>query len=131
MTTTTVRPAAPVQQADARQALIQGLHELAVLLHEHPDLPVNHPQIDHYVLDDDDTTGLGKLAAIAAALGVAITGNHGGPVEADTTHFHAIRRFGPVAYRAIYITRARMADHHAQTSYRDNIRAEHGQEATV
>ncbi|GIE87902.1 hypothetical protein [Actinoplanes regularis] len=110
----------------ARQALTNGLHDLADYLAQHPDIPIPGAgrEISYYVDGDDDRTGLANLAQVANLLGVEVTDLHGSPVTETTTHFHAARQFGPITYQAVYITRATMADHDALMSYRDSIRAD-------
>ncbi|XVV14422.1 hypothetical protein ACQP2X_08785 [Actinoplanes sp. CA-131856] len=108
-----------------RHALTDGLHALADFLAEHPDVPAHADmKVLYCVLGDDDAAGLTNLSAIAAALGAEVTGTGGAPITEHTTHFQAGRRFGPVAYRAVYVTKAEMADYAALSSYSSNIRAE-------
>lgn len=110
----------------ARQNLVTGLHELADYLAANPSTPtgLSTTQVTHFVRGEDDASCLARLAEIAAAIGTDITCTDGGPVTADTTHFHAVRHFGPVSYQAIYITRSTMADYDAWSTYRNNIRAD-------
>ena len=113
---------------DPRQRLIDGLRDLAAFLEQNPDLPVNgYASIDYCVDGDDDTTGLENLAAVADLAGVAVTDVGDRPVTAQTTHFYARRRFGPVAYEAAYITRREMADYSALMSYSGTVRATTGE----
>jgi len=124
-TTTTARPATSARPTNGRQALIQGLRDLAAFLHDNPDLPVNGWQeIAYCVHGDGDAAGLANLAGIAAAAGVDVTDTGGAPVTADTTHFEAKVRFGPIVYRATYILRDAMADYTALMSYSGTIRAD-------
>ncbi|WP_045742283.1 hypothetical protein [Actinoplanes rectilineatus] len=120
MTTTSIAP--------ERQAVLDGLRDLAAFLAENPDVPARDVhRVEYCVSADDDRAGLAKLAAIAAALGVEVTG---GP-----DHFAVYRRFGNASYRAFYVSRAEMADYNAVMSYRDSVRADRpaprNQDATV
>ena len=111
----------------ARINLAAGLDALADYLAAHPEVPVNFDEATvtyHVSGRDGDQAGLSNLAAIAETLGVEVTDSDGGPVTATTTHYHASLRFGPVTYRAIYISRDEMADYDALMSYRDSIRAD-------
>ncbi|MEU4239765.1 hypothetical protein [Actinoplanes sp. NPDC026619] len=119
--TTTISSA----QDARREALVNGLHSLADFLAANPDAPTHGSGEVHYsVFADSDQAGLARLAEIAAAIGVEITDNGCGRPGADTTHFYARRRFGPVTYEASYITEAHMADYQAHMSYRDSVRAD-------
>lgn len=117
--TTTSNPA-----DTGRQTLIAGLRDLADYLAEHPEVPGATTELHLCVPGDDDRAGLANLSAIADLLGVAVTDMSGQLPTGETTHFYARRSFGPVTYKAVYITRARMADHHALTTYSDNVRAD-------
>lgn len=104
---------------DRRQALINGLHELATFLHDHPDVPVNHGQTIVYCagLTGDDAAGLAELAGIATRLDTEVT-------SSDDSHFYARRRFGPVAYEATYIRNDHMAAYEALMSYTGSVSAD-------
>ena len=105
-----------------RQDLIQGLRDLATYLDQHPDLPTHHDaQITYCVPAIDDPTGITRLTAIADAIGAPVTDVGGRRPTPDTTHFYAVRRFGPVRYEANYIRRAEMDTWRALMSYTDNI----------
>jgi hypothetical protein len=121
VTTTTGRGRSP---AEHRQARINGLRDLVEFLADHPEVPFEYPQISHHVRADNDEEGIARVAELAETLGVKMTDTGGGPVRADTTHFNAYLRFGPVQYNAVYIRRRSMAEHDALMSYRDVIQPE-------
>lgn len=117
-----------------RHALAAGLHDLADFLAARPEVPTNFEKATityhvHVGSGDGDAAGLTRLATIAETLGTEIVDFGGGPVTATTTHFCAVRAFGPVTYRAVYISRAEMADHEALMSYRTSVRADRGDSA--
>ena len=121
MTTTTTTDT----RTRSRQALTDGLRNLATFLDRHPHVPVNSWQeITYCVSAAADAAGLAALAAIAEAIGVEVTAVGGGPVTADTSHFYVTRTFGPITYKAAYILRQEMADYRALMSYSGTIRAE-------
>ncbi len=98
---------------DARQAVITGLRDLADYLDRHPAVPV--PAYGTEILlcassaDDGGCAQVNQFARHTAAT-----------VEDDLArsgHYEAVRSFGPVGYRIIAISDARMALHHAHSSY--------------
>ncbi|MEU4424825.1 hypothetical protein AB0F81_29755 [Actinoplanes sp. NPDC024001] len=109
---------------DQRTALIDGLRELTAFLEQHPQVPLRpHAEFAYYVICDDDATGIAQVAAVAQALGVAMTETSGAAVTAQTTHFVARRAFGPMVYKAVYVSRREMAEYQALMSYDGAIRA--------
>lgn len=119
MTTPTYTP------TTGRQTLVNGLHALADFLAVNPHVPAGNGAEVHYcVRGEDDQAALANLTQIAATLGVQVTATGGGPVTEHTTHFQVCRRFGPVTYRAIYVTDAAMAAYEALMTYSDSVRAD-------
>ena len=89
----------------AHAALAQALTEAAHYIRSHPDLPIPPAvEISYCIAADNDKAGEDKLFAIAAALGAPVTGD-----EISETQLS----FGPVCYRATYITREHMAAYNA------------------
>ena len=98
---------------DCRQAFITGLQDLACYLASHPAVPV--PQCGTEILlsaDSTDDGGCAQVDHFARQLGVTPQDD-----TARCGHYGAVRSFGPVGYRIIAISDARMAVHHAETSY--------------
>ena len=111
--------------SEARHALTTGLRDLADYLDLHSDVPVSGwQQITYHVRAATDADGIAALAVIAQGIGVQVTDVAGRSVAADTSHFYAARRFGPIKYAASYIRRQEMADHDALMSYSGTIRAD-------
>jgi hypothetical protein len=123
-TETTTRPAGSDRDAQRRQALINGLRDLAQFLDEHPAVPFEYADLLYHVRAGDDEQGITRLHELADLLGVEVADTLGGPVSENTTHFEATRKFGPVTYRASYIRRQAMADHAALMSYSKSVRGE-------
>lgn len=96
---------------DRRQAVIDGLRELADFLAEHPDVPVGTNAIVDFFPRGTDEEGRAEIDRIAAVLGVTPTANDEG------THYQALRRFGSVTYKAIAITADSMRRWYAERSY--------------
>jgi hypothetical protein len=100
------------RRAEYRAEYVAGLHALADHLAEHPDLPL--PQDRHLLVcagPGGDDAQRAEVDRIAAALGVEAQ-----EVD-DGTAYAAMRSFGPIVYRALAITQARMARHYAMVSY--------------
>jgi hypothetical protein len=89
--------------------LAQGLREAARYIETHPDLPIPASVEIHYCIPaDSDKAGDDEAFRIAAIIGAKVTGDD------DGTSSEARRDFGPaVSYRAVYLTRDRMARHYA------------------
>ena len=89
-----------------RQRQLVGLRLLFNFLETHPDVPIGSDEVNSVcIVAGDDETGMDQLRAIADALGVEITHNASG------THHYAIRLFGAVPYRAVYVSAASMAEY--------------------
>jgi hypothetical protein len=90
--------------------LAQGLREAADYLIAHPSLPIPASVEIHYCIPaGSDKDGDDEAFRIAAIIGTRVTGDD------DGTSSEAVRDFGPaVSYRAVYLTRARMAAHYAR-----------------
>ncbi|HEV2372748.1 MAG TPA: hypothetical protein VGS19_11315 [Streptosporangiaceae bacterium] len=103
----------------ARAQVIDGLHQIADYLDQHPEIPVNQygwdlnnfPQHD---ADEDDRRA--EVDRVAAVLGVQVHDQ-----LADVGHYTATRTFGPISYQFVHITDHRRAVHHAWSSYADAV----------
>lgn len=95
-----------------RDAFIKGLLDLAGYLTDHPDLPVPESGTEILVgvqyVEDGGLTEVTR-AGTALAADTARTGDGG---------YDTARSFGPLGYRVFALTRASMARHHAEASYR-------------
>lgn len=89
--------------------MAQGLREMAHYIEAHPDLPIPSSVEIHYCIPaDSDKDGDDEAFRIAAIIGTKVTGDD------DGSSSEAARGFGPaVSYRAVYLTRARMAAYYA------------------
>lgn len=89
--------------------LAQGLREAADYIASHLDLPLPSTVEVHYCIPaNTDKDGDDEAYRIAALLGTKVTGDD------DGTSSEAGKDFGPaVSYRAVYLTRERMAAHYA------------------
>ena len=89
--------------------LAQGLEEAARYIRSHADLPIPATVEVHYCIPAaDDKAGDDEAFRIAEILGTRVTGDD------DGTSSEARRDFGPaVSYRAVYLTKDRMARHYA------------------
>ncbi|GAA2441104.1 hypothetical protein GCM10010191_66510 [Actinomadura vinacea] len=113
-----------------RDRIIDGLIDLAAFLETNPGVPV--PQFDWELrvpsgVSVNGTTDLRQRAEIdriAELLGVPVWDE-----TSDGGHYTARRHFGPVTYSAAHIPARRMAQHYAEHSYADNIRADFDGEA--
>ena len=96
-----------------RQAFITGLRDLADHLDQHPAIPVPRYGTEIYLsASSTDDGGCAQVRQFARQLGITAP-----KTISYSGHFEAVRRFGPVGYRMIAISAARMARHHAETSY--------------
>ena len=83
-----------------RAALISGLRTLADYLESNPDVPATgYPVVYTFPPDGEWPTMCAEIDAIAARLGVVAH------VRPPYGHYVAVRRFGPVEYRAVAISR--------------------------
>ena len=98
---------------DARQAFIAGLRDLAWYLASHPAVPVSRYGTEiHLHADSTDDGGCAQVDHFARRLGATADNS-----IANDGHYEAVRCFGPVGYKMIAISDARMARHHAEASY--------------
>lgn len=103
---------------DRRQAIIDGLRELADALAEHPELPMpKYPGFTIYP-EGSDEEARAEVDRLAAVLGVTPTKSRRG------THYWADRKFGAIEYRVLAIADEDMKRHAAQTSYTDNVQVD-------
>jgi hypothetical protein len=97
----------------SRQAFITGLRALADHLDQHPAVPV--PRHGTEILlhaHSTDDGGCAQVNAFARQIGAVIENR-----IPSCGHYEAVRLFGPVGYRIIAISGARMALHDAAESY--------------
>ena len=96
-----------------RQAFITGLRDLADYLDRHPAVPVPRHGTDiQLCASSADDGGCAQVDYFARQLGVRVENE-----LAYSGHYRAVRSFGPVGYRIIAISDARMASYYAETSY--------------
>lgn len=102
----------PIDQV-RRQAVIDGLRDLATFLEEHPDVPVPPYSTTTilYHTDGTDEEQRAEVDRVASILDVTPTAN------AEDTHYKAERSFGPLAYEALAIRAAWMRRFAAANSY--------------
>jgi hypothetical protein len=91
-----------------RSELIAGLRRLAQFLADNPKVPV--PDYGKIVVfaNGSDKEQRATIDRIADLIGASVS---------DSTHYVAIRDFGPITYEAIAIPEQRMEDHRALMSY--------------
>ena len=100
---------------DPRQALIDGLRELADWYEQHPDAAMPaYPHILHSVGGDNDEAGMTEVSRMAWLLNVDATD--------DSHHYVAERRFGGLSLRVYYVTREEMADYDRRQAIVDKLR---------
>src|SRR5436190_2725938 len=99
--------------AEARQAFITGLRDLADYLASHPAvaIPAHGTEILLSAASADDG-GCAQADYFARQLGVPVCNE-----LACGGHYRAARSFGPVGYRMTAISEAAMARYHAHDSY--------------
>ena len=96
-----------------RQAFITGLRDLADYLDQHPAVPVPAYGTEiHLCANSTDDGGCAQVNRFARQLNATVENG-----LAHSGHYEAVRAFGPVGYRIIAISDARMALHNAQWSY--------------
>ena len=100
-----------------RQAFITGLRDLADYLDRHPAVPVPAYGTEiHLCASSADDGGCAQVNHFARHTGATVENS-----LARSGHYEAVRSFGPVGYRIIAISDARMALHHAHYSYRGSV----------
>jgi hypothetical protein len=97
-------------EAERRQAVIDGLRELADFLTEHPDVPVGTWTLLYHARGTDEEKRA-EVDRVAAILGVTA----GSPGTPD--HYLADREFGGITYEALAITDEHMRRYVAASSY--------------
>jgi hypothetical protein len=96
-----------------RQVFIIGLRNLADYLASNPSVPVPRYGTEiHLHASSTDDGGCAQVDHFARHTGAAIENR-----LAQSGHYEAVLLFGPVGYRIIAISDARMAIHHASDSY--------------
>ena len=96
---------------DAREAFITGLYQLADYLAEHAGIPVPpHGTTILVALGEQEDGGRTDVDYVAS--------EYAWPVHDEDGGYETYRVFGPVAYQVYSLTRARMARHRAESSYR-------------
>jgi hypothetical protein len=98
-------------EAERRQAVIDGLRELADFLTEHPDVPVGNTWSLMYHARGTDEEKRAEVDRVAAILGIA------GGTPNDPDHYEAVRKFGAISYEALAITDEHMRRYRAASSY--------------
>ena len=112
--------------AEERGSLIVGLRELADFLEGNPKVPA--PRWADVMVFPPHGTDIEMKAAIDAI--AALVGTDVSDQTAESGHYTASRRFGPVQYKAVGIPARSMARRVAQSSYTENIvLPEHTEEA--
>lgn len=97
-------------QPDPRQAVIDGLRDLADFLEANPDVPVNGRHgIAYSAVVGSDDADRAEVDRVAALLDVKATDDQG--------HYIASRYFGPIQYRAVAIPSEQMRRYRAEHSY--------------
>lgn len=106
-------------EAEHRQAVIDGLRELADFLTEHPDVPVSGNDWITYYPSGTDEEERAEVDQVAAILG-ATAGLAGSP-----DHYVALREFsGGITYKVIAITADHMRRHAAAQTYSGAVEPE-------
>ena len=106
-------------EAEHRQAVIDGLRELADFLTEHPDVPLSYSSNwITYLPGGTDEEERAEVDRVAAILGVT-TESPGSP-----DHYEASRQFGGMTYKALAITADHMRRYNAERSYAGSIEPE-------
>jgi hypothetical protein len=100
-----------------RDAFINGLRALADYLATHPDAPVPaYGAVIHLCAASTDDGGCAQVRRFARQLGATVE-----DTVAHDGHCEAVRSFGPIGYRMVAISDARMARHDAYTSYAGSV----------
>lgn len=103
----------PTTDPDTRQAFITALRDLADYLDRHPAVPVPRYGTEiQLCASSADDGGCAQVNHFARHTGATIDNR-----LAHSGHYEAVRSFGPVGYRIIAISDARMARYYAETSY--------------
>ena len=96
-----------------RQAFITALRNLADYLTSNPSVPVPRYRTEiHLCASSTDNGGCAQVDHFARHTGAAVENR-----LADSGHYEAVLPFGPVSYRIVAISDARMAMHRAQSTY--------------
>jgi hypothetical protein len=96
-----------------RQAFITGLRDLASYLASHPAVPVPGNGAEIYLPAYlTEHGGRAQVDQFAGQTGVTVTDN-----TAHDGHYEASRFFGPVRYRMIALSHARMTFYQAEAAY--------------
>jgi hypothetical protein len=103
--------------AEERGSLIAGLRELADFLERNPKVPA--PRWADVMVFPPHSTDIEMKAAIDAI--AALIGADISDQTAESGHYTASHKFGPVQYKAVGIPARSMARRAAQLSYTENI----------
>lgn len=88
---------------DPRTAFTNALHEVAVFLTDHPDVPIpSHEALTVFPRAETDAGERAMVDAAAKAMGTTAGGD---------THYETRLSFGPLGYEVIAISRRELADH--------------------
>jgi hypothetical protein len=103
--------------ADTRQAFITGLRDLADYLDQNPAVPVPAYGTEiQLCASSTDDGGCAQVSHFARHTGATVENR-----LAYSGHYVAARSFGPVSYRIVAISDARMAAYHAESTYWGNV----------
>jgi hypothetical protein len=85
--------------SDERGRFTAGLRELAAFLDQNPDVPApRRADVIVFPPEGTDAEMFAEIDAIAGRIGVTAS-----DVDSPRGHYSAVRRFGPVEYRAVAI----------------------------
>ena len=103
--------------AEERGSLTAGLRDLADFLEENPEAPVpRHADVLVFPPTGTDMQMKAEIDRIAALIDAAVNDQ-----TADSGHYTASRKFGPVQYEAVVIPSRWKARRAARMSYSGNI----------
>ncbi|MEV0398776.1 hypothetical protein [Actinoallomurus sp. NPDC050550] len=106
-----------------RRAVIQGLRELADELAVNRDLPVPLIiEIDYHPHGANDTEIRAEINRIAELINVTPE------TSANGENYRAVRRFGPIQYKAVTVSAREMARWEALLTYSENVNPDDGSE---
>jgi len=119
LTSSTCQPVIPaaVDQMAERYRLIDGLRRLADFLEANPALPTafSEAAVTYFPEGTDDDATRSEVDRIASLMDASPHSEAGGE------HYVVAQDFGPVSYRAVAITAARMARRYAAQTYADSV----------
>lgn len=106
---------------DKRTEQIAAARQMLDWLEANPDVPLtpwgSDLSVSHPILAATDEDGMAQIQAIAVHIGEDVT-------TYALDYPAATKSFGAVEYRAYYVPRDEMDEHHALTSYRGSVKPE-------